>query len=50
LQGDLWCDVCCKHVLSKGKPWERTYFAQTQAVCPYDVSLPPMIRERAKGN
>jgi hypothetical protein len=26
--------------------WEATYFAQHSKICPFDVNLPPPVRER----
>jgi hypothetical protein len=32
-----WCRDCRDHVLVHGAPWERTYFAQHGADCPFQI-------------
>lgn len=45
-QGDVWCRPCSKHVRGGWRMWEATYFAQHSRICPFDVNLPPGVRER----
>lgn len=33
-----WCDRCLPHIAAKGALWDRTYFAQHNAACPYQVT------------
>ena len=30
-----WCRDCARHIAQNGAPWERTYYAQFKAECPY---------------